>query len=416
MVTTSAHRDGNQYLPRRFHIWMLIAIVGAVGDSVLAFGLVWTSSGFGPAAVAATTTATIVPRVVFMVLGGVAGDRHGPHRTLVVVSAAQIGILAIILGVVSWLGTSALLLALIGFVTGLAAGFQSPAATAYPRLLAGNAENVPKALARISGGIQIARIVGVPLGGVLVSIAGLAMIIVANAFATACVLVALKWVVPTISFERTSAAPSVGFLQSFRDGLRVVGQLQVWPFLISVALLCGAVLPSIAVSVPIAARSRGWSSRDAASIDAAWAVGLLTVTFLVGTLGTFRSPKLALTSGPLLASVGLLILGNATNSWRAVAAGALIGCGTAVFTTHVAPLLILKAPEEMLVRFQALLGVSQLLPVAIMNAPIAWAASYSNAQFAFVVAAALCIVSGALQVVQSAEVASWNFLTTENKK
>lgn len=175
-------------------------------------------------------------------------------------------------------------------------------------------------------------------------------------------------------------------------------------------------LPSIAVSVPIAARSRGWSSRDAASIDAAWAVGLLIVTSLVGTLGTFRSPKLALTSGLLLASVGLLVLGNTSSSWRAVAAGALIGCGTAIFTSHVAPLLILKAPKEMLVRFQALLGIAQLLSVFIMNAPIAWAASYSYAQFAFAVAAALCIRAGALQVVQSAEVASWNFLKAEKKE
>lgn len=79
----------------------------------------------------------------------------------------------------------------------------------------------------------------------------------------------------------------------------------------------------------------------------------------------------------------------------AAAAAILIGCGTALFTTHVAPTLIRLAPTDRLSRFQSLLGMVHLLPAALLSAPYASlghlhpATAFGAAVVAALIAAAL---------------------------
>lgn len=70
-----------------------------------------------------------------------------------------------------------------------------------------------------------------------------------------------------------------------------------------------------------------------------------------------------------------------------------MGVGTAAFTTHLFPLYLLRTPENMLARFQALLGVVQAAPMVIANNLLGTLATHIGPTAALVVLAGLEIVA-----------------------
>lgn len=166
------------------------------------------------------------------------------------------------------------------------------------------------------------------------------------------------------------------------------------------ALISGAVLPTVGVVLPLLARGRGWTSAQAGLLDAGWAAGMLAVTLLVSILGAprRRTPMIA---GPLLASAGVLLLALPVPATLAIAVCALIGAGTALFTTQIASLLVRLAPAEQMARFQSLLVLVQLVPPALLNAPFAALAGPGSGLVALVLAALMGMGAAALILVTS---------------
>ncbi len=362
---------------------------------MLAFALIWLASGHGAAAVALTSTLALVPRVAFLLLGGVLGDRHGPGWTLLATYGIQVVLLVVLVPLVG-AAPSVGLLAATALATGVLSALGQPAATVLPRLLIDHEDQLPRALAQISASIQLARIVGVPAAGVLMATQPLAIVLVLHAGTVALALATLLVVQAGAATGATgSSGPPGGIVAELVVGLRSATRLKVWRLLLSVALVCAAVLPGIAVLVPITARARGWTAAAAAQIDAAWAAGVLGVTLVVSLTSTLHRPRLALVTGPTGCALGLTGLAVATSPAIATASTALVGAGTALYTTHVAPALLRLAPADQLSRFQSLLGVVQLLPAAVLSAPYATlghlqpAAALAAAAVAALLAAAL---------------------------
>ncbi|MGP9683820.1 MULTISPECIES: hypothetical protein [unclassified Brachybacterium] len=158
------------------------------------------------------------------------------------------------------------------------------------------------------------------------------------------------------------------------------------------ALVCSAVLPVVAVVLPSWARANGWDASQASLLEAAWAAGTLTVTLLISITGTLSRQNLALIGGPVLMSIALGALASPPGplgAGAAILSAALLGVGTAVFTTHIAPTLLRLAPAGQMTRFQALVGVVQLAPPALLNSPFAALSGGGHASVALLLAAAL---------------------------
>jgi DNA-binding transcriptional MerR regulator len=80
-----------------------------------------------------------------------------------------------------------------------------------------------------------------------------------------------------------------------------------------------------------------------------------------------RRPRLPLVVGPVLAALGGVALALAPSPVTAYVAATVMGIGTAVYTTHVFPLYVLRSPEDMMARFQSVLILVQLAMMLLGN-------------------------------------------------
>lgn len=384
-------RSRTSRLPARFHLWWAVSTLDTAGSSMLAFALIWLATGHGPAAVALVSTVSVLPALCLLLLGGVLGDRHGPRRLLVVTTLAQLTMLLILLVLIRDAPGIAQLAVTAGAISVLSA-FRQPAAIVFPRLLISDDEQLARALARISGSMHIARILGVSAGGVAISIWPLSTLLAVCTALAALSLAALSRLRPSPATSTLENRPA-RLWTALSAGIRSAHELRIWPLLTAVALVCAAVLPVVAVVLPSAARAQGWSSSQAALLEAAWAAGTLTVTLLVSFTGTITRAHRALIGGPLLMALALLalalVLPLALPLPLALGASAVLGAGTAVFTTHIAPLLLRRAPAGQMSRFQSLMSLVQLAPPAMLNGAFAALAGSGSATLALLLAAAL---------------------------
>lgn len=394
-------------LPTTFHVWWALTTLRAVGSSMLAFALVWTATGMGGGTVAVVSTLGALPQVVLLLLGGAVKDRLGPRRMLTVTMSAQLIVLGG-LGIGSAFVLGPALLAVSALVRSAISAFEQPASSVYPRLLIEDDEQLSRALARITSSMQVARIAGVALGGVMVVVLSLPWMFAMEALVASCSLLVVALMRPQREVEPASAGGGSGAvgsgradggpgeradgttvgsssleerpgrahgmrraLRSLAGGFTAAHELHVWPLLGAVALVAGAVLPMVGVAFPSTGRVRGWQGSTTSLLEVAWVIGSLAVTLVVSWTGMMRNPRTALVAGPLLATLALGLFAIHGPIALTIVAAGLLGVGTTLFTSHVAPMLLRRVPMDSMTRFQSLLTLVQIVPPAALNSVFA---------------------------------------------
>lgn len=376
-------------LPAQFHLWWVASTTSAAGDSMLAFALIWAATSHGPAAVAIVSTLAVVPRILLLLFGGALGDRHGPRRLLIATSAIQFAALAVLAGL-SIISSGVAFLAVAAGATAVISAFQQPAAVVLPLLLTTHDDQLARALARISGSLHAARILGVGIGGLATTALPLIAIFGANAAVVGLSLVVLCSIHPRSDRGKASATTnSEGIWTALATGVKSVHELRIWPLLAAVALVCAAVLPTVAVVMPSMARSHGWTASQASLLEAGWATGTLVVTLLISYTGTIPKQVIPMVGGPALICAALVALALPVSVPMAIALSVLTGVGTAIFTTHIAPTLLRMAPPAQLTRFQSLMAIVQLAPPALLNSPLAALSGTGHVSTALIVTAGM---------------------------
>lgn len=374
-------------LTRKFLAWLGASTVAGTGDGILYFAIGWTAAGLGGQAAGLMLTLVVLPRTFLLLVGGAVGDRLGLRRTVIGCDAAMCLVLGAYLVAERTPVPVALLLAALALALGVVSAFRLPAAGTLPRLFVDD-DALPRAMSVTGSVLQVARLIGPPLGGVVVAGLGMTGAVSANLLTFAVILVVLLAVKPP--YDRPPA-PGVGSpLHQIREGLRAARRIPgVLPLLGAVGLVAASLIPMLSLCVPLVARGRGWSPGATGLIEAAWIVGTLSVTLVVARTGTRARVLLPLTGGPVLASVGVLVIAASPTPVPAMVGALVMGVGTAVFTTHVFPMYVLQTPEGMLARFQALLGVVQAAPMLVANNVLGAVASHATPTGAMVLVAAL---------------------------
>ena len=397
-VTRSAPATRTR-LPASFHAWLAAATIAALGDGVLFFAIGWTAAGLGGHVAGLLLTLVVLPRTALMLVAGAIGDRFGIRKTVIACDAAMLVALTLYL-VAAGAVPAVLSLAALALVIGTVSAFRLPASGALPRLFATD-DALPRAMSLASGLVQVARLVGPPLGGVVVAW-GMTGAVTVNLITFAVILVVLVAVTPP--YDQPPAIGHGSAWRRIRDGLRAARRVPgTVPLLGAVGLVAAGVLPVLSLCVPVAARERGWSAAATGLVEAAWIVGTLSVTVLVAKRGTGRVRAVVpLTVGPLLTAAGVLGIAASPHPRYAAAAAVVMGLGTAVFTTHLAPLYVRRTPDGMLARFQALLGFVQAAPLLVVTNGYGALTSAGSATYGMLAAAGLTGAAAVLVLSSSA--------------
>ena len=313
-------------LLRRRDLGLLWAggLVSETGDWLLLVGLpVWVLELTGSSLVTATVfIAGLLPSLLLGPLAGVLVDRWDRRRTLVAVSLAQAAFLLPLLAVHGqrqlWV------VYLVIAVEGALAQLNDPARNALLPSLVGRRELVAaNGLIALTG--NLARLVGSPLGGVVVEVGGLPALVAGDAisFLVGAALLALVRARPTrarVAGGRPAGAVA-GLVREWADGLAATaGHRRLrWGLLVN-GLAAVAQGVFTVLFVLFVTRELGGDGADVGLLRGVQAVGGILGGLLVVALGNRLAP------GRLLGASLLAFGGIALATWNApglTTAGAL---------------------------------------------------------------------------------------------
>lgn len=388
-------------MPAGYRVWLAAALVSRFGDAGLYFALGWSASAHGGRAAGEVIFAIVAPRTVLLLIGGAVGDRFGARPIMIVGDAVLLAATVGLAALVPVVGTPLWLLVTAALGLGTVTAFYFPASGTMPhQLVAG--DQLPRALALRQAGSGLADLVGGPVGGLLVGVAGLAATAGLDAASYAVVLVALVLVRPTRPPPRTGpGAGRAPLLREAASGVRVaLADPVLRAMLLLTAVAAGTVLPTGSLLLPLLVRHHGWHPLVGGLTLGAQSLGGVLVALTVSRLGTRPHAGRVTTFGLMLAAVGIGVLAVAPDPVAAIAAGALLGVGVALFTSHLAPLMFSSAPDTHLSRVQAVLSIVQSTALVVTTPALGAAAQRFGAPAA-TGACAVVVLAAAMIAVAS---------------
>lgn len=396
-VATDAEAPLEEATPIRYWVWLTGTTVSLLGSQVLTFALAWSAAGHGGALAGAVSAARILPRTVVLLIGGAIADRIGAWRVMLVSDAAMTAA-ALVFGFLALaVGAAPVLLILAAVVIGLADAFYVPASGSMPRRLVPDSKLTQAMSARQVGG-QLATVLGGPVAGAIMVSAGLAVAGFADAASFAVIFAVLLAIRP--AEPKGAPAPDRSrFLGAAIDGLRLcVSEPILRVGLLLLVGTAGFLLPVSTMLMPVLARQHHWSATHLGLVVGAIGAGTALVAMLVMVKGGMSRPGIAGCLGVAIAGIGMLLLATAPATPLSIAAGFIIGAGTGVFSTHVGPVVLGGTPRSHLARVQAVVALSQSLPLILTTAGLGILAQAASARLALAASAAalILVAAGAL--------------------
>ena len=259
---------------RMVWVWITAMTVSWFGDALWTVALAWTAAHSLPPAVAGVVVGIeMLPQAALVLLGGVLADRLDTRKVLVTGQLGQV--LALVLGALAWQAglRGAGTLITLSLTFGIASGLTIPAGMTLSRQLVRG-----KDLGTVSGWNQVAnrvaRLVGAPVGGVLVAWGGLvaAMAVTAVSFLViAAALIAAvrpRFRLPRATHQRWDA--------SLRDGLGYLRRERAARLLvIGLTALNVFVSPVVALGVALRVADSGWGPGWVGFAEGAFAAGAI---------------------------------------------------------------------------------------------------------------------------------------------
>jgi hypothetical protein len=329
--------------------------------------MAWSASAHSGALAGLVLTMVVGPRLLLALLGGAVADRVGAWPVMIAGDATLLVLTLGLAGAVVAVGPQPALLLTVALAIGVVDAFYLPASGSMPRRLVAP-EGLARALAARQIGGQLAAVAGAPLGGALVAAAGLPAAALINAATFAVMLAVLLTLRPATPSDTRTAPPGAPLRRQASDGLTTVARDRLLrPALLLASAAAGVLLPVSSLPVPLLGHQRLWPPSGAGLVVGATAIGTAIVTLLMVARGAWSRPGQAAVLGLLLAAAGLGLLAVIPAVVGAALAGALIGVGTGVFTAHLGPILLGRAPATHLARVQAAVLVAQSAPLLLAN-------------------------------------------------
>lgn len=401
-MTTDIDREqagADERIPTRYWGWLGGTTLSLLGTQVLGFAMVWVAAGYGGGFAGLILTTINLPRTILLLVGGAIADRFGAWRVMIVGDASMtvvMGVFAVAL--LAW-GHSRALLLVMALLIGIVDAFYIPSSGSMPRRLVPQSL-LPQAMSARTLGSQLSAVLGGPLGAIVVGTIGLAAAASMNSASYAAMFLLLLVIRPRASNAAPAAGPTSAvegtLVAHALDGLRLsVKDPLLRPALLMLVGTAAFLLPVIVPLLPVLARQQGWAPTHAGFVAGAAGIATATVAITVLFRGGLPRPGLAGCGGLAVAAVGILALALQPFYAGTIVAGALVGMGTGLFSTHIGPLVLGKTPPSHLARVQAVVALAQSLPLLVTNFALGSLAQVTTASTALVLSAlALVVIVG----------------------
>ena len=323
--------------------WMQMAaqswLVLKLTDSATALGLI----------VALQT----LPVLLLGPYGGVVADRVNKRKAMITLQAIM-GLQALTLGLLTVTGSVHVWeIGVLAFVLGLNNAFENPARQSFMLELVG-AEHLRNAVSLNSTMVNVARVVGPGIGGLLIAAVGTGWCFLINAVTFVAVINSL------MRMDKSALSPVRPMARAkgqLRDGLRYVRGESRLALPLAMAAIVGCLAYEFQVSLPyMASHGLHVGSAGFGFMTAAMGAGAVVGGLAVATRGKIGSMALALSA--LGFGVAMALAALAPNIALELVALALVGAASVAFMSQTNATLQLRAAPEMRGRVMALWFVS----------------------------------------------------------
>ncbi len=357
-----------------------------VAQSFLVLGLTHSGTQLG-----LTTAARFLPVLLFGQAGGLFADRADKRRVLYVTQASA-GLLAAAFAVLTGthemqLWTVYVLAVALGFVN----VFDNPARQSFISELV-PPDDLPNAVTLNSVSMNIARVFGAALGGVVAAVLGLALCFGLNAVSFAAVLASLAAMRAADLFPARRVSREPG---QIRQGLRYVrGTPELLIPLVMIAVI-GALAWEFPVSLPLMA-SKVFGGGAAAYGVMASVMGVGAVAGGLVAAGRGRPRTSALCLSAIGWGIAILLAAVAPTMPLELAALVFVGYGSITFNSMAKTVLQLAAKPTMRGRVMALWGLAWLGSTPIGGSIVGWIGQDAGARWSLVVGGLATLLCGLL--------------------
>ena len=363
---------------RLYFFGQLVSVMGTwmqtVAQSFLVLDLTHSGTMLG-----LTTAARFVPMLVFGPAGGLFADRRNKRRILYVTQTLS-GLLAAVFAILT--GThviavwSVVLLALaLGFVN----VFDNPARQSFITEMV-PAEDLANAITLNSVSINLARVFGAALGGILVAVLGLALCFACNALSFAAVLVSLAAMNAAMLYPARPVKQRKGQIRAGLVYVRETPELLIPLLMIA---LVGTLAWEFPVTLPLmASRVFGGGAETYGVMTSVMGAGAVVGGLVSAARAKLRARSLCFAA--MGWGVAITVAAVAPSLWTELIALAFVGYGSITFNSYAKTTLQLAARPEMRGRVMALWALAWQGSTPIGGPLVGWIAQATDPRWSLI--------------------------------
>jgi MFS family permease len=375
---------------RLFFFGQIVSVAGTwmqtVAQSFLVLDLTHSGTQLG-----LTTAVRFLPMLVFGPLGGLFADRRNKQRILLVtqtLSGLLAGAFAILIETNSIRLWIVYLLALaLGFVN----VFDNPARQSFISEMV-SAPDLPNAVTLNSVAMNMARVFGAALGGVIAAAIGLALCFGCNAISFAAVLISLVAMRKSKLFPAKRVGKEKG---QVRQGLRYVRSTPELLIPLVMIAVVGTLAWEFQVTLPLMASNVFHGGAAAYGVMAS-VMGAGAVVGGLISAARQRPRARALCLAAVGWGIAILAAAVAPNMAIELAALVFVGYGSITFNSMAKTTLQLASRPEMRGRVMALWGLAWLGSTPIGGPIVGWIGQNAGARWSLVIGGLATLICGIL--------------------
>jgi len=378
---------------RLFFVGQGISLIGTWMQTIGQSWLVLRLTGSGTA-IGLVVALQFLPMLFLAPVGGVVADRVD-KRKMLYITQSMMGVLALILAVLVSTGIVKLwMVYLLAFGFGLLNSFDNPLRQSFIREMAG-AEELTNAVALNSTEVNIARLIGPAVAGVLIETVGLAFCFFINAGSFLAVLIALSLMRTT---ELHTAKPNKQAKGQLLEGFRYVLNTPILRDVLIMMAIIGTLAYEFQVSLPLMSKfTFHGNAASYAMLTSAMAAGAIA-----GGLMTATRRKIG-RNGLIIAAVGfgiaILATAAAPNLIAAAVAMVVVGIFSINFTALSNSILQLESVHEMRGRVMSLWAVTFMGSTPVGGPIIGLVSQQTNPRWGLAIGGIAALVAAVFAVV-----------------